>query len=553
MPGVWTPTSPLAHAVVAAGFLYDPDQDIIYSRLDAAQRLLGYGFGYDVAAPGMNTILDCETIFFDYDGKHWVIYLWKGQYGLESGCEVGVYTRPIGSSGLGYDLLDATVGQRPGDPVPSHNLFYDCASDDDMLVLSTVLHRDGAVLFTRGPERHWWLTGFKWGVLSDPRQLTVDVSITLKDDAMRDAFLGGIAGRSYANLQVNGTTVSFTFDEPFSVPQPPTPTSVRDAVMAANQEIVDTYNALGFPNNDPNLVDAEFLSVVGLSVLRLVDFDGLVASQLAVQLGVDAAALIAALSDGFGVAASQIETWLNSVALAFPTWVTMVERYLGLPLDFSCYVMIDNTAGASDLLLISSSAISGSYALSPPTRVPQGAVARFVIQDPKPSIFGSSGTVTYTYCDSALAMSTVMFTFECPTGFAANRAASSQAGWACRAKSEDADRQWSASVPPGGHPLYVSFVLDGAEPAEGSRRHVVATRKDGRGDITHLCGGSDVSWGPVPVAEAITQIRSRSVVYFTGSDGQTSLVRVIDGRSGPYLRTDPDPSTANNLDQLPDC
>src|SRR3954447_21317050 len=118
-----------------------------------------------------------------------MIELWKGQYGLETGCEVGVYTRPSGSSGTGYDLLDATVGKRPGDGVPSHNLFYDCASDADRLQLSATLSRDGTVLFTRGPEPHWWLTGFKWGVLSDPTQLSVDVAITLKDDAMRDAFL----------------------------------------------------------------------------------------------------------------------------------------------------------------------------------------------------------------------------------------------------------------------------------------------------------------------------------------------------------------------------
>ena len=115
----------------AAGFMYDPDQDIIYSRMDAFQRRLGYAFGYDAAALGMSMNLDCEPIFFDYDGKHWMIELWKGQYGLEVGCEIGVYTRPIGSSGLGYDLLDATVGQRPGDSIRSHNLFYDCASDAD--------------------------------------------------------------------------------------------------------------------------------------------------------------------------------------------------------------------------------------------------------------------------------------------------------------------------------------------------------------------------------------------------------------------------------------
>ena len=124
MPGPWTPTSALGSAVYAAGFLYDPDQDIIYTRMDALQRGFGYAFGYDAAALGINAVLDCEPIFFDYDGRHWMIELWKGQYGLETGCEIGVYTRLIGSAGAGYALLDATVGQRPGDGVPSHNLFY---------------------------------------------------------------------------------------------------------------------------------------------------------------------------------------------------------------------------------------------------------------------------------------------------------------------------------------------------------------------------------------------------------------------------------------------
>ena len=89
MPSPWTPTSALGYAVYAAGFLYNPDQDIIYSRMDALQRSFGYAFGYDAAALGMNADLDCEPIFFDYDGKHWMIELWKGQYGLETDAKSG--------------------------------------------------------------------------------------------------------------------------------------------------------------------------------------------------------------------------------------------------------------------------------------------------------------------------------------------------------------------------------------------------------------------------------------------------------------------------------
>ena len=115
----WTPTSALAQAVYAAGFVYDPNQDIILSRMDPLQRNFGYAFGYDAAALGMSANLDCEPIFFDYDGKHWMIELWKGQYGLETGCEVGVYTRAIGSTGAvvraGLPVRPRKVAYTPAD------------------------------------------------------------------------------------------------------------------------------------------------------------------------------------------------------------------------------------------------------------------------------------------------------------------------------------------------------------------------------------------------------------------------------------------------------
>ncbi|HEY7031494.1 MAG TPA: DUF4474 domain-containing protein [Thermomicrobiales bacterium] len=461
----WTPSSALAWAVYAAGFTYDPDQDIILSRMDALQRNFGYAYGYDAGALGMSMVIDCEPIFFDYANKHWMIELWKGQYGLETGCEVGVYTRPIGSTGPGYALLDATVGRRPGDGVASHNLFYDCAADGDRLQLRATLKRDGQALFTRGPELHWWLTGFKWGVFSHPSQLSVDVAITLKDGAMLQAFMGGIAGRPYPNLKVDGTTVSFTFDRPYAVPQPPRPAPVLAAVDAWNQQIVGSYHALGFPNNDPNRVQAEFLSVAGLGLLRLPDSYGLTACQLAVQIGQSLATVVTGLAAGLKVAASTVEAWWSGVAQAFGAWVSAVENYLGLPLDFSCYVEIDNTRGASDLVLTGSSATYGSYVIRPPSWIPKGTAARLVLQDPKPSFLGSQGSAAYRYANASLAMKSVTFSYEDPTGWNPNRASSSQAEWVTFAKSSNPNNAWSTSVPSGGHPLYVGYVIGGGQPS----------------------------------------------------------------------------------------
>ena len=56
--GTCVPISPLAIAVDAAGFDYDPTQDIIYSKMNPLQRYFGYAYGYDAAALVMNAILD---------------------------------------------------------------------------------------------------------------------------------------------------------------------------------------------------------------------------------------------------------------------------------------------------------------------------------------------------------------------------------------------------------------------------------------------------------------------------------------------------------------
>jgi hypothetical protein len=65
----WSPASPLAHSVVAAGFWYDPQQDILFSRMDALQRKFGYAYGYDDSIFLINAVIDCEPIFFSYAGK----------------------------------------------------------------------------------------------------------------------------------------------------------------------------------------------------------------------------------------------------------------------------------------------------------------------------------------------------------------------------------------------------------------------------------------------------------------------------------------------------
>jgi hypothetical protein len=60
-------------------------------------------------------------------------------------------------------------------------------------------------------------------------------------------------------------------------------------------------------------------------------------------------------------------------------------------------------------------------------------------------------------------MRTVTFSYECPLGALANKAASSQANWACFAKSNNPGDAWSIPVPEGGHPLFVGYVTGGGQ------------------------------------------------------------------------------------------
>lgn len=81
-------------------------------------------------------------------------------------------------------------------------------------------------------------------------------------------------------------------------------------------------------------------------------------------------------------------------------------------------------------------------------------------------------------------------------------------------------------------------------------RRVTGTGKDRDGDITSLCGG----WGRVTKAAAIREIELRTNSYFVQDRlGRRADVQVVNGATGKYLRTDPNSSCSDNLDNLPDC
>lgn len=83
-------------------------------------------------------------------------------------------------------------------------------------------------------------------------------------------------------------------------------------------------------------------------------------------------------------------------------------------------------------------------------------------------------------------------------------------------------------------------------------RQVTRSRKDRDGDITALCHPGE-AWTPRLKADAIDDIeRGRQTYYVQLQSGRVEI-RVVNGSRGKYLRTDPDKTSRNNLDDLPDC
>ncbi len=73
------------------GFAYLPSEDIFTSRLDAWQRDKGYEAKYDTMAVGAGMVIDAFPVYFNYEGRTWLVEFWKGQYGINTGGEVGIY------------------------------------------------------------------------------------------------------------------------------------------------------------------------------------------------------------------------------------------------------------------------------------------------------------------------------------------------------------------------------------------------------------------------------------------------------------------------------
>lgn len=177
------------------GYCFHEKSGFFSSTLDAWQREKGYTWFYDYMAPRFGIVLDSLPVYFDYDGKTWLIEFWKGQYGINAGAEIGIY--------------------HAGDIVSENDYrttHFAAASDEEMLDCAFVLcDKNGECV--RIEQRHWWLTAFLPGYFASPAELSMKAAVKFPNRRMQFAFWSGLrrAGCAQQDIAVGGLGVTVNF------------------------------------------------------------------------------------------------------------------------------------------------------------------------------------------------------------------------------------------------------------------------------------------------------------------------------------------------------
>ena len=169
------------------GYRYSSDGYYYCDDKDNWQKDTGYNEVYDKWAPYAAMYIDQVRIRFQYEGKNWMIQLWKGQYGyLLIGAEIGVYTCDLDkySGGTG-DVNHFNVADK-SDWLKMQLDCYYCKGGNGTY----------KKVFTRPYDTYWWATGFVQGQVTKytaPRtEIKTKNRITFKSADQANLFVQGL-------------------------------------------------------------------------------------------------------------------------------------------------------------------------------------------------------------------------------------------------------------------------------------------------------------------------------------------------------------------------
>ena len=153
------------------------------------QKYFGFGRLYDLGAPYIAFEYDYTRVFYTYEGRDYMVQLWKGQYGAALyGGEIGIYSKP--ASGKEAGLFT----------------FFNIAQEDEQPNMEvTVYHQklngEWEREFTRDYGKYWWCTGFKVGHLRQVEpadELRLVGRITFKNEEIANLFAQGLVDCGFA-------------------------------------------------------------------------------------------------------------------------------------------------------------------------------------------------------------------------------------------------------------------------------------------------------------------------------------------------------------------
>jgi len=178
--------------LLGLGYEYEAGKQLVRTNdLTSWHRRLGYNIFYDTFSYVVGTQLDTLRFPFAYNGKDYMVQIWRGVYGwFSNGGEIGIYEKPSG---------------RP--------IFWDCS--DTELDISMKVYKDGKQLFDYGTQHTWWVGGFRIDSkqnLAEPRKLGLAGSIAFEDPAMLKAFLASFEKNKNSDITGKAKGLVFSFE-----------------------------------------------------------------------------------------------------------------------------------------------------------------------------------------------------------------------------------------------------------------------------------------------------------------------------------------------------
>ena len=165
-------------------FRVKPEENYAYNTKYAFQWLFGFNKAYDALSPVAGCLYDTIRCNFSYEGRDYLVQLWKGGYlfGLCTGGEIGYYSKDSCFPVEHYQ--GATMGDWIG---MEFSIYY---------------RYDDNKLFTRPMEDTWWATGYEFHLLEEPldnprTSCIMDATLRFKNADMAALFAASLAEKGF--------------------------------------------------------------------------------------------------------------------------------------------------------------------------------------------------------------------------------------------------------------------------------------------------------------------------------------------------------------------